>query len=336
MLPNVRAATASEIPVIDLKNFKFSDAEKAEIVELIGKTARDTGFFYIINHGIEPAAIDGIFETAKQFFDLPMDAKEEVSLKKSGYDFHGYLPSFHKGSDTKLKENLQEAYQIHLEHPANDPLVVAKTPLYGPNLWPTEMPDLRDRMVTYQNKLRVVGDHLVHLFALAMGLPEDALDPYFKTPTSMLRLLHYPPQQPDDSPERIGTRAHTDTGGITILSQDDVGGLEVMLKTGEWVGVPPKKYSYVINFGEVMSMWSDGIFAATPHRVINRYGKERYSVPYFANPEYHATFVPKVKNLGPRDEKFEKLISNKGHQCYGDWIMDVYTRIYNDPTAYAG
>jgi isopenicillin N synthase-like dioxygenase len=92
----------------------------------------------------------------------------------------------------------------------------------------------------------------------------------------------------------------------------------------------------VINFGEVMSMWSDGIFAATPHRVINRYGKERYSVPYFANPEYHATFAPKVKNLGQRDEKFEKLISNKGHQCYGDWIMDVYTRIYNDPNAYAG
>jgi isopenicillin N synthase-like dioxygenase len=147
----------------------------------------------------------------------------------------------------------------------------------------------------------------------------------------MLRLLHYPPQKPDDSPERIGTRAHTDTGGITILSQDEVGGLEVMLKTGEWVSVPPKEHSYVINLGEVMSKWSDGVFAATPHRVINRYGVERYSVPYFVNPEYYASFEPKVNNTGARDEKFEALISNKGHKCYGDWIMEVYTRIYNDP-----
>jgi isopenicillin N synthase-like dioxygenase len=335
MLPNVRPATASEIPVVDLKFFGFSDSEKVEIVELIGKTARDAGFFYIVNHGIDPEAIDGIFETAKQFFDLPMDTKEEVSLKKSGYNFHGYLPSFHKGSDTKLKENLQEAFQAHLELPADDPIVVAGTPLYGPNLWPTEMPELRDRMIAYQDQLRVLGDRLIHLFSLALGLPEDALDKYFKTPTSLLRLLHYPPQKPDDSPERIGTRAHTDTGGITILSQDEVGGLEVMLKTGEWVSVPPRKYSYVINLGEVMSMWSDGVFAATPHRVINRYGAERYSVPYFVNPEYHASFEPKVKNVGARDDKFDALISNKGHMCYGDWIMEVYTRIYNDPKANA-
>lgn len=335
MLPEVRPATEDELPIVDLKNFAYTEKEKAEIVDIIGKTARNAGFFYVINHGIPDEAIDDIFACAEEFFALPLPAKDEVSIKKSGWNFHGYLPSFHKGRDPKLKENLQEAFQIHLEYSKTHPAVAKGVPLYGPNLWPTAMPDLRPRMTAYQARLKLMGERLMGLFALALGLPEDGLAPDLQAPTSILRLLHYPPQAPDSSADHIGTRAHTDTGIITILSQDQIGGLEVMLKTGEWVSATPRKHSYVINLGEVMRSWSDGLFAATPHRVINRYGAERYSVPYFVNPNYHATFEPKIRNTETRDGKFEALIPHKDHSCYGDWIMEVFSRIYYDPAANA-
>lgn len=332
MLPVTRPATETEIPIIDLKNFVFADdGEKAEVVRRIRDTCRNDGFFYIVNHAVPTDAIDDMFAAARQFFALPVAAKDEVSIKRSGWNFHGYLPSFHKGEDPKLKENLQEAFQVHIELPPDDPAVIAGTPLYGMNLWPSAMPELRPRMLAYQQWLIQLGNRMLGLFALALGLPEDGLAPLFRKPTSLLRLLHYPPQKPDDSPEHIGTRAHTDTGTFTILSQDDVGGLEVMLKTGEWVSAPPRPHSYVVNLGEVMRSWSDGLFAATPHRVINRYGAERYSVPYFVNPEYHASFEPKISSTEVRDSKFDALISNKAHKCYGDWIMEVYSRIYYKP-----
>jgi isopenicillin N synthase-like dioxygenase len=332
MLPITRAATKEEIPVIDLKNFKFATpAEKNAVVKTIADTCRQAGFFYVVNHGIAAADIDDIFSAAKQFFALPLEAKEEVSIKKSGRNFHGYLPAFHIGEDPKLKANLQEAFQVHAELPPDDPLLLAGVPLYGANSWPSAMPDLKRRMTNYQQKLAHLGEQMLHLFALALEMPEDSLDRHFEKSTSLLRLLHYPPQQPDESGEHIGTRAHTDTGTFTILSQDEVGGLEILLKSGEWVLAPPLKHSYVVNLGEVMRSWSDGVFAATPHRVINRYGHERYSVPFFMNPEYNATFEPLVHNPARADSNFETLISNKHHKCYGDWIMEVYSRIYHKP-----
>jgi len=332
MLPISRPATQEEVPIIDLKFFQFKDeGEKAALVRQISDACRNAGFFYIVNHGIAPESVKDMFDAADEFFSLPKEKKEEVALKNSQKKFRGYLPSFHKGSDPKLKENLQEAFQVHLELPPDDPDVIAGLPLHGPNPWPSAMPTLKGRMLGYQKELRGLGLRLLGLLALGLGLPEDRFEEFFKKPILHLRLLHYPPQKPDDSPDHIGTRAHTDTGVITILAQDNTGGLEILLKSGEWVTAPPVENAYIINLGEWMKKWTDGIFSATPHRVINRYGNERYSVPFFLNPDYRTTFTPLVKNPDPRPHQFNELIPNVNNLCYGDWIVDVYSRIYHKP-----
>src|ERR1044072_88884 len=109
---------------------------------------------------------------------------------------------------------------------------------------------------------------------------------------SSLLLLHYPAQQPDADGKYLGARAHTDTNAFTILAQDNNGGLEVRNRDNEWVAVPPIDGTLVVNVGEVLKVWSDGIFSSTLHRVINRSGRRRYSIPFFMYPSYDALIHP--------------------------------------------
>jgi isopenicillin N synthase-like dioxygenase len=131
---------------------------------------------------------------------------------------------------------------------------------------------------------------LLLAFARGLELPDDFFASHFRKPLTQLRLLHYPPQPPDSDVE--GVEAHTDTGAFTILLQDDVGGLEVRTRAGRWIAARPIAGSLVINIGDMMQRWTEGRFVSTPHRVRNRAGRDRLSVPFFANPDYDAVIVP--------------------------------------------
>jgi len=146
---------------------------------------------------------------------------------------------------------------------------------------------------------------------------------------SMMRLLHYPPQEPNEPGDHIGVRPHTDNGVFTILSQDETGGLEILGKSGEWIAVPPIPGSFVINVGEMMKLWSDGIFLSTPHRVVNRSGRERYSVPYFLMPDYDVLIEPLVKNTGEVNEPILHNTTLRGERLScGEILSRVWTRIW--------
>jgi len=332
MLPQARAPHPGEIAIIDLSDIDSPDpARRARLAQEVARASKEVGFFYIVNHGIEAASVQRMFDVAKDFFDLPEADKMEVAIARSPL-FRGYIPSNHIGVDQKLKANLQEAFQIHLDLPANDPDVVAGKPMHGPNPWPSAMPSLKPDMTAYQQQLWALGQKMLPLFAQGLGLPEDAFSPYFTKPMIMLRVLHYPPQAPDDSTESIGTRAHTDTGVFTILAQDEVGGLEILTKGGEWITVPPIPGSYVVNIGEMMKAWSDAIFSSTPHRVVNRYGLERYSVPFFVNPDYDTVFRPLVQNPEPTDlPQFHSSLDRTKNIKIGEWMVELYSRIYPSP-----
>jgi len=333
MIEATRPAKLDEIPIIDLKNFNYATtAERDRVVAEISAACKQAGFLYIINHGIEPAAIDRIYNVARNFFALPEDDKEEISIKKSGYAFSGFLPTAHIGSDPTMKSDLHESFQIQANLPEAGTDAKAVAPLDEGNLWPSAMPSLRDDVLEYRNQVTKLGYHLLELLAAGVGLPTNTFTSRASDPVSMLRLLHYPPQNKIEEGGALGTRAHNDTSIITILAQDSVGGLEILLKNGEWVSAPPVKYSYIINIGDLMQAWTDGVYVSTPHRVINRSGAERYSVPFFMNPNYRETFAPIMKNAQPVTETFQSLIKNPQNLCYGDWVTEVYSRIYNDPT----
>jgi isopenicillin N synthase-like dioxygenase len=132
---------------------------------------------------------------------------------------------------------------------------------------------------------------LLQGFALAAELPRDGFDGWFTKPLTQMRLLHYPAQQVVQD-NMIGARAHRDFGFFTILLQDNTGGLEVANQSGEWVVAPPVDDMFVVNVAEMLKLVTNGRFTSALHRVINRYGRERYSVPFFANPSYDAVLAP--------------------------------------------
>lgn len=330
-VPLTRPLTADEMPVIDLGAMRTSEGpRRRDLARRIAEACQGLGFFYVTNHGIPQATIDEMFAAAAAFCALPLADKEEISLLQS-VSYTGYLPMLVMGNDASLKGNLHETFQITSEFAPDDPDVLAGKPLHQPNRWPRAMPGLQPAMLRYFDRTAELAYALLQLFAQGIDLPEDTFAKYFTKPMNRLRLMHYPPQAPDGDGEHLGVRSHTDPGTVTLLSQDRVGGLEVLTPDGEWRAVPPLDGTFVVNIGEMLKIWTDGIFAATPHRVINRYGQDRYSVPFFANPDFDAVIAPLVKNpnTSPRAEPWFATTESKDRPVTcGEILLRLYGRIF--------
>ncbi len=307
MLPTARKLSFSEVPVVDLGP-AWSDGASGRqaVADAIAAAAGTIGFFYVKNHTLLQTDIDAVFQTAVDFHNLPLDAKMESSLTLNNHA-QGYLHGMSKGNDKNIKENQQEAFQIRRPLAADDPDLLAGKPLHGMIPWPAAMPDLKPRMLAYYDKVNALAYAMLDLFELSLDLAPGALKASFAKDMNSLRLLHYPPQKPDDSGEHMGARGHTDTNAFTILAQDPNGGLEVRNRDGEWVAIPPIKGTLVVNVGEVLKVWSDGVFTSAVHRVINRSGRERYSIPFFMYPSFDALIQTLITNPDPANVAPEDL-----------------------------
>jgi len=218
MLPTARKLAFTDVPVVDLEAAWSGDAARRRAVaEEIAEVCGRVGFFYIKNHRIAPSDIDAIFATAADFHNLPLDAKMEVSMTRNNHA-QGYLHGMTKGNAASLAENLQEAFQIRRPLADDDPGLLAGMPLHGKIPWPSAMPDLKPRMMAYYDKVDALGYAMLALFELSLAMPEGTLKQYFKKDMNSLRLLHYPPQRPDEEGVHLGARAHTDTNAFTILA----------------------------------------------------------------------------------------------------------------------
>jgi isopenicillin N synthase-like dioxygenase len=283
----VRQADPAEIPVVDTAALAGNDAgAKQRIAAQIVHAAENTGFFYVVNHGVPRALIDGVFACAQTFFALPDSEKLKTGLENSTC-FRGYLPLDSRGSNPS-KRNYLEAFQMGAEHEPDDDY---ERMLYGPNQWPANPPELRRTMMDYHAAMDALAIRLQRAFAIGIGFPEDYFLRFYKKPLNQLRLLHYPPQPPDQD-DVLGARMHTDTGAFTILLQDMNGGLEVATPSGEWIAATPLDGAFVVNVADMLANWTNGRFISIPHRVVNRSGRERYSVPYFLNPDLDAVVAP--------------------------------------------
>ncbi|RZA10596.1 MAG: isopenicillin N synthase family oxygenase, partial [Lysobacteraceae bacterium] len=185
------------------------------------------------------------------------------------------------------KPDLKESYELGIDVPLDDPAVAAGVPLYGPNRWPADKPWLEPAAMAYFNATIALGTRLLRIFALAMGEKEEFFLQYLKKPMIQSRLFHYPPQE-EFSPLELGAAAHTDYGMLTLLAQDPIGGLELRTRSGEWVAAPYIEGTLVINLGDLVKTWTNDHYVSNPHRVANRTGRERYSIPTFFNLDYDA------------------------------------------------
>jgi isopenicillin N synthase-like dioxygenase len=283
------------------------------------------GFAYIAGHGVPRASVEELREMSRAFFALPVEQKLALKIDQN---FRGYLPfagsTIVTSSVAKVgKPNQSESIFFMHEVAADDPGALAGKPLQGPNHWPDEaaLPGFRAVVDRYVAQMSALARKLVHVIAIALDLPSRAMDRYFERPTTFLRLLHYPPQREEAG--LFGSAPHTDYGYITLLAQDDVGGLEVRNRAGEWIAAPPIPDTFVMNVGDILARWSNDRFVSTPHRVINRSGRERYSQPFFFDPSM--------------DEMIEALptcvaegnVPKYAPVLYGDYLMERIDKNYH-------
>ncbi len=311
-LPLSRRLDFSEIPVIDISPLVDGNAAQLErTVAALDRACSDVGFIYIRNHGVSRDLVTRLAQQARLFFNRSMDEKMRIVLDQR---MRGYLPLNYRSYEGEARAGTshQEGFWIGHERPLN-----AALPLEGPNQWLGAVPDLKPTMLAYFSAVEELSQVLQRGFALALGLAPDFFQLLFRVPNSRLKLNHYPPQDAPEADNDIGVVPHSDSGGFTILWQDDNGGLEVQSKSGEWVGAPPIDDTFVINLGNIMQIWTNGRFSSTPHRVINRAGRDRYSIPLFVNPDSSARIAPLI---GPT--------SNFSPFRYGDYQRDEWRRIF--------
>src|SRR3984893_992804 len=249
----------------------------------LGRACREIGFFYAVNHGIPEATRDGIFAAAREFFALPVAAKEACSIKRSRHN-RGYVAlEGERLNEGSARSDFKEAFNVGLELSADDPEVLADKPFRGVNLWPA-LPRWRENVLAYYDACWALGRRIHHGFALDLGIAEDFFEDKLDAPMATLRMLHYPPQpQSQDRAPDSGAGTHTDYGNLTILATDGVAGLQVHARNGAWLDAPHIPGAFVCNIGDCLMRWTNDVYISTPHRVAIPV-KDRYSVAFFLDP----------------------------------------------------
>ncbi|KAL3506357.1 hypothetical protein ACH5RR_031739 [Cinchona calisaya] len=295
--PQTNITEAEGIPLIDLSvlnspNSSFSDDHLANLVSEIADACQKWGFFQVINHGVPSEYREKAELASRKFFDLPKEQK--LKVRRDEVNPFGYY-------DTELTKNVRdwkEVFDISVE----DPTVVPAS--HEPdekelrvltNQWPQNLPELREAFELYAEQILKLAFKLLELIALSLGLPKSRLNGFFKDHTSRIRQNHYPPCPIADL--ALGVGRHKDGGALTLLAQDDVGGLQVKRKTdGEWILVKPTPDAYIINVGDIVQVWSNDKYESVEHRVMVNSEKERFSIPFFFNPA-HYTWVEPLEEL---------------------------------------
>jgi isopenicillin N synthase-like dioxygenase len=279
-----RAATRDEVPVLDLTPLNRG-APLEPLARELRRACETIGFFYVANHGVPQRVVDDVFDATRRYFALPVEKRLELRMDERFR--RGFMPqgiNQHPGYAPDIKES----YEYALDLPLDDPDVVAGRPLHGPNRWPADMPWLRSAAEAYFDETLALGKRLLRVFAVSLGLEEGFFLQFTKKPMVQTRLFHYPPQPAVTDEKAFGVAPHSDYGMITLLTQDPIGGLELLKRDGEWIRAPYIEGTFVINLGDLFKVWTNDVYVSNLHRVVNRTGRERFSIPTFFNLDYDA------------------------------------------------
>ncbi|EFL15472.1 2-oxoglutarate and iron-dependent oxygenase domain-containing protein [Streptomyces sp. C] len=279
------AASAPALAVIDLSRAD-DPAERPDFLKQLHAAARDTGFLYLTGHGITEAETSRILQLTRAFFALPEADRLAVSNLNSPH-FRGYTRIGHEltGGASDWRDQLD----VGAERPA--PVLGPEDPAYlwleGPNQWPSALPELREAVLGWQERLAGVAHRLLRELLASIGAPPDFFDAAFADrPHLHTKLIRYPGSAPSGADQGVG--AHKDYGFLTLLLQDSVGGLQVV-RDGGYVDIEPRPGAFVVNLGELLEIATEGYLRATDHRVVSPPGAvERFSVPFFYNPRLDA------------------------------------------------
>ena len=315
--------SVATLPIIDISGLRSANiADRKAVGAALRAACLDKGFFYIKSHGVSEGLISDVFSEAAAFFALPPEQKDEVNKTKSPCN-RGYEPLQGQTLEAGAPPDLKEGYYVGPDHAPDDPRVLAGMFNHGANQWPSQRPNFKPVMQSYLNEMMALSARMMEGIALSLDLPENYFDGYNHDPMATVRLLHYPPQPAQARPNQKGAGAHTDFGGLTLLRQDDVGGLQVWDQASDgWIHADPVPGTYVVNLGDMIARWTNDRYRSTVHRVVNMSGRERYSVPFFYTGNYAHTVECIPTCLSPGEAPKYPPITVEAH------MREMYKRTY--------
>lgn len=269
------------IPRVDAKALLAGDPDAVEIVRI---AASDIGFVTLFNAPIPEGQLRDVIAAYRAFFSLPADKKSQVDMARTKAN-RGWGAGQSEQVDQQANPDYKEVFDCGFEAPEID------RRLYAPNLWPDAPPEFRRTIEGYYNVACAFSLDLLAAIAGAIGEDPRYFADKFDRPMALLRGNYYPQRPEWAGAADFGIAAHTDYGCLTLLTTDGTPGLEVCNREGEWVAVDVPPGEFVINFGEMLEMWTAGRVVATPHRVIGT-SAERMSVVLFFNPNHDTNVAP--------------------------------------------
>jgi isopenicillin N synthase-like dioxygenase len=274
----------SWVPVVDLSD--------SNAVAAVADACERVGFLTVVGHGVAQEVIDGAWNTATTFFDLPMPHKMRVAMPRPGYPY-GYSPiagetlaaSLGKQHHPDLKESFAIGPVDAPTHSFADP---DEEFAWSANLWSADVPAMRHAWEAYYRAAADLAARLLRVMAVALDLETNWFDPLIDRHTSAMRALNYPPMN-GALPGQLGASAHTDYGTLTILLADHTqSGLQVQAADGTWRDAVPEPGSLVVNLGDAMARWTNDRWRSTMHRVVVPQ-RRRQSIAFFHNANWDAT-----------------------------------------------
>ena len=292
------------VPLIDV-----GEGAAAQLAQRIDGALCGAGFFGVVNHGVPDALVAAAFAAGHRFFTLSQADKERSHINgwplKRGFDPIGW-----QALDPGQPPDVKESFYLGVE-------------AIGANQWPDEtlVPGFRAATLAYAAAMESLARRLMGLFELALRLPAGHFDGFMRHPTCTTRLLHYPPQPALAAPGQIGCGAHTDWGALTLLAQDNAGGLQVQMRSGAWLDVQPMPGALVVNIGDMMQRWTNDRWPSTLHRVINQHsGLDRWSIAYFFDLDAESSIVPLPSCVSAEHP------ARYGPITAGDHLIEMYRR----------
>ena len=312
MVPEIR-----HIPLIDIGR------DPDDIAAELDRACRDTGFFFVVGHDVPVDLQQRLDALSREFFALPDREKAAIDMRLGGRAWRGWFPV---GRElTSGVPDQKEGIYFGQERPPSD------LPLHGPNLFPERPAGLRDAVLAYIDAVTALGHRVLRALAVALGLEAGWFDAHLThDPLVLFRIFHYPPLEQRD--ERWSVGEHTDYGLITILAQDESGGLEVRGPDG-WIAAPPIANSFVVNLGDMLERMTGGHYKSTPHRVHNTSGADRLSFPLFLDPAWAAEVLP-VPTVGDAranstaTDRWDGASVHEWAGTYGDYLLTKVGRVF--------
>jgi len=269
------------IPVVDITALRDGTGAR-KIADALHAASRSLGFIYVRGHGVPQQVISTARACALDFFRASEQNKSSVLVSSS---HRGWLKPGASKMEDDAKADLKESFIWGHEFLAGE--TPDNHPLRGANQWPAFLPDMRSAAMAYFDHAHKVAAVLMRGFALGLNLDENFFLQSANKPLSRASFVYYPAQPEDAGQEQFGVAPHTDFGVLTVLCQDDTGGLQVQDINGDWIHAPPIEDTLVVNVADLLGRWTAGEYKSTPHRVVNSSGRERLSLvlAFDPNPE---------------------------------------------------